>query len=487
MENEIKRYILDNDGYIANFYFGCYGENCIAYEGAVPEGYESLEDWYNNANIRAYKIVDGNLVYDENRDNELQIIYEQEAENNATATHEWVRSQLGTNDSIILDEFSSEVNDNSLVYLEDSGAYKIPQIKVHSETATSTNLKVSNRNLLKNEAVTTNVSGIDITINSDKTITLNGTATSNIEIDLNGTSENTDMLFLIKKEIDYTIGGLVTDTILKLYSYDGTDRTLINSVGNETINLSDSSKITQVVLTIESGKVFDNVTISPQIEIGSTATEYIEHQESDLVTLNLVNNKSTIENELSSYIGGTIIMSDEEVDIDVIYYRYKYLQNEFSNIEANANEISMQVSNVEMNLNNNYSNKDELEQVLEEQKNNITSAYENAIKVSADNTQFNVTQYITQNGVSRLVNNLVTIDVNGIKVAVNTSAFNTLIDNEGFYCRDGDSIVVQMDKDGTLLKNTKLTGITNISDVILLEKYEHETFGVGLAHYWVGD
>lgn len=69
------RYILDDLGYIeeVSFYqMVCNDKTCTEYTGTIPEGYETLEEWAKNANIRAYKIVDGNLTYDSDRDTALQ-------------------------------------------------------------------------------------------------------------------------------------------------------------------------------------------------------------------------------------------------------------------------------------------------------------------------------------------------------------------------------------------------------------------------------
>lgn len=65
------RYELNN-GYICKVFFGCMSGSCTEYTGTVPEGYETLEDWATNANIQAYKIVDGNLVYDDAKNTELE-------------------------------------------------------------------------------------------------------------------------------------------------------------------------------------------------------------------------------------------------------------------------------------------------------------------------------------------------------------------------------------------------------------------------------
>lgn len=68
------RYILDESGYIDSVSctpFNCKDKSCQEYTGTIPSGYDSLQEWAINANIRAYKIVDNNLVYDEAKDAEL--------------------------------------------------------------------------------------------------------------------------------------------------------------------------------------------------------------------------------------------------------------------------------------------------------------------------------------------------------------------------------------------------------------------------------
>ena len=68
-------YILVN-GYVDEISFGgiiqCKSQSCVEYVGAVPEGYSSLIDWASKANIRAYKIIGNNLVYDAAKDAALQ-------------------------------------------------------------------------------------------------------------------------------------------------------------------------------------------------------------------------------------------------------------------------------------------------------------------------------------------------------------------------------------------------------------------------------
>lgn len=83
------RYILNDEGFIEAVSFGCTIEckdkTCTEYTGIVPEGYETLAIWNENANINAYKIVEGNLVYDSEEDARLQSLWaSQEADNKNT-------------------------------------------------------------------------------------------------------------------------------------------------------------------------------------------------------------------------------------------------------------------------------------------------------------------------------------------------------------------------------------------------------------------
>ena len=82
------RYILDDEGYIETISFlytvECNNKSCTGYKGTVPEGYSSLIEWSENAVIQAYKIVNGSLVYDANKETELIAKWEQEKKESET-------------------------------------------------------------------------------------------------------------------------------------------------------------------------------------------------------------------------------------------------------------------------------------------------------------------------------------------------------------------------------------------------------------------
>jgi hypothetical protein len=74
------KYILDDLGFIEAVSYHpieCDNKTWLEYTGAIPEGYESLDDWILNANIRAYKIVENNLTYDAARDAALEAEWEE--------------------------------------------------------------------------------------------------------------------------------------------------------------------------------------------------------------------------------------------------------------------------------------------------------------------------------------------------------------------------------------------------------------------------
>lgn len=86
------RYILNDSGYIEEISFThgivCNNKTCIEYTGSVPEGYESLAEWSDNANINAYKIVDENLVYDSTEDTRLQNLWASQQKTNVSGEYD---------------------------------------------------------------------------------------------------------------------------------------------------------------------------------------------------------------------------------------------------------------------------------------------------------------------------------------------------------------------------------------------------------------
>ena len=100
------RYILNDNGYIQAVSFNnlleCQNKTCTEYTGTVPTGYENLAIWSETANINAYKIVNGNLVFDSEEDARLQSLWgSQEAsgvivESGSNENGSWTKWSDGT-------------------------------------------------------------------------------------------------------------------------------------------------------------------------------------------------------------------------------------------------------------------------------------------------------------------------------------------------------------------------------------------------------
>ena len=105
-------------------------------------------------------------------------------------------------------------------------------------------------------------------------------------------------------------------------------------------------------------------------------------------------------------------MADEEVDIELKYFKSKTLQEEFSKIETNSQQINFTISTMTGEFN---SLKSEVAKNLEDSEESINGILDTL-----------------ENGVGAVKNALVTIDINGISVATNVSKIATLITNNIF-------------------------------------------------------
>ena len=339
------QYILDDNGYVYNAALGCtieceqYGP-CTEYMGAVPVDYTSIEEWLDNANINAYKIVSGNLVLDPVKLAELESEETREAEENRAITAKELYNVLKISSEVNNEEFTAEKKGDNLMILENAGPYTVPafsfskrsiwndltgktwnelQYKTAAYEANTwdtigcgtpvngVEFTTSTKNLLPVEFDTVTQNGVTVTVNGDGSITLNGTATANTELILAGTDTNTAMLFSLRQGITYVKSGL-GDLTLKLYEYDGTDRTLIDSNGNGTLTVNSITRVTEATLYIPSGKELNKVTISPQLEIGATATEFTVNKRSYLKADVLIDNGDVL-----SFNNGTIRFNGKTV------------------------------------------------------------------------------------------------------------------------------------------------------------------------------
>ena len=346
MEEEIDynfmRYDLDTNGYITNVYFGCSSGTCTSYGGQVPEGYEDLEDWYeSNCNIlNAWKIVNNNLVYDVARANALQEIYEKENnENGLVHRHEiyGLEEKINQNSEVLKEQFITSTITNKLIEINNSKALS-PNIKI-TNVSGSLKLIASNKNVLPNEATTQTISGIVFEQNVDRSITLNGTSTEAIEYNIAGSSDNTTSIFVFKKDVKYCLSSNNYQIIM--YNYNGTEREQVYSGTGSAITFNQDRDVTQIVLCVPSGAALTNVTIYPQLEIGTSSTNYVTPETYSLVIdltnitnieyVNVIGNEiyvKTTGNEeeyiaeayLGMHEGYNVVYAIQDVTLELTYY-----------------------------------------------------------------------------------------------------------------------------------------------------------------------
>lgn len=157
-----------------------------------------------------------------------------------------------------------------------------------------------------------------------------------------------------------------------------------------------------------------------------------------------------------------------------------------NDLNNSINDVVNDLNTTNQNLNNNYSTKNEVNELLESQKNEMQKEYTTLVTQTKTQVETSIIEKITTNGVTTLKNTLVTINGKGIMVATNQDLLNTLITNKSFTIKNGNFSLVEITPDGSKLKNTKLEGRTNFDDLMLYEKTIHPTFGIGLAHYHLG-
>jgi hypothetical protein len=255
------RYELDIDGYILHIYFGCYSDtgNCQEYTGEVPTGYNNLIEWSEKALINAYYInSEGNLTLDTERESELKEKIAQDTIDNAPVLHKEIFESNQTMQS----QYRKETKTSDFLVLNKVKNFA-PKVKITNITSPKLSIYTQSYNMLKNDAKTETINGIDFTRLADGSIKINGTATADIEYNLSGSSTNTTPIFVLKKNKIYKVN-VVYDFEMRYFDGETTSQVYVGSSG--TLIPIETKKVTQVLLKIPSGTVA-NTTIVPSINM----------------------------------------------------------------------------------------------------------------------------------------------------------------------------------------------------------------------------
>lgn len=416
------RIIVDSENYFVAGslaeYVECEYGTCQEYTGAIPNGFSSYEDWFVNCNWKsAYKLVNGDLVLDTDKEAELKIKIEQETTDNAPLLY---KDLYGTNE-VLNSQYQKATATGKILALNNvkNVAPIVKLTNINCYAFDKINLIATGKNLLPNEARTTTIDGMRFTINTDGSILINGTATADIEYNIAGTSTNTSPFLAFKKGFNYYLSCGYT---IKMYNYDGIDRTQIYSDTGGLINfVNEDKKITQAVLNIPSGTTINNVTIYPMLNLGTTAESYEKAK------------TKTFEIDFSDVIEEGLLPSDDLFPSDTLFPKgttidYIHIENGLAYISVNGT-ISY-VTKGNLNLLDGYNN------VYTMQDTNIEMTYcinkldgystttemNSAIKKSADEIKLEVNATI--DGVEKGINAQLElkVDTDNLVSEINASA-----------------------------------------------------------------
>lgn len=171
-------YEKDENNYITKVFFGCTSDDGIEYTGNMPAGYSNLVDWANSENILSWYIQEGNLLKDNNKEAELESVYESEYEDNKHVSNKdfkVVSEAVNTVTSSY--PYKTKTVNGKLINVNDAKPLQ-PKIKIdniYPYSYDKVDLLVTGKNMLPNTATSQEISGLTITQNTDRSITINGT------------------------------------------------------------------------------------------------------------------------------------------------------------------------------------------------------------------------------------------------------------------------------------------------------------------------
>ena len=162
-------------------------------------------------------------------------------------------------------------------------------------------------------------------------------------------------------------------------------------------------------------------------------------------------------------------------------------------MRVNENEdLTERLDQIVKDLNNNYPNNDELNEVLENQKSTIIEETSTMIQQNASEVSTSIINKINTDGVTTLKNTLVTIDINGVNVSKNDEDVVSLLDNKGLYVSDGklkedeSNLLMKTDRNGAYFKSATIDGTIKEQGLFQKEVIEDVDFGKGQAGFWIG-
>lgn len=330
------RYKLDNAGYVCAVSFGCYLDTCTEYTGEVPVGYNNLDEWASYACIQAYYISEGNLTLDSERLTECQNKQAQEAIDYAPL----VRKDLYESDEVFDSQYIRQTETGKVIVLENikTIAPRVFITNIEPYEYGKLTILTQGKNMMPCTNKSEKVSGVNFTRNYNRTMSVTGKATANIEYVIS------ECNFTLKANEDYylNLGGLNCEL-----RFDDEGEIAQQYVGaSGLINVPRNIEVSQVVVKISNGQTV-NTTFYPQLEHGKSFTSYAEHK------------CKTLDIDFSSLIKEALFPDDELYPSDELYPRstttINYILIENGSVTVSADGIPHLISGGAVGLFGSYS------------------------------------------------------------------------------------------------------------------------------------
>ena len=202
--------------------------------------------------------------------------------------------------------------------------------------------------------------------------------------------------------------------------------------------------------------VIDNIfeTIKGFKFLPFTASYYgfVHYQAGDLIKVN--GNETVILKHSFVLNGNGTAEAQSLTKTEIKYENTTNPLTRIKNAEIRVNKVEAEITSTVTNVTTLSEDLDALNGSLEniKENQNLVSGQITQLKQDIDSFDFRVVN-IENNGVSKIKNTLVTIDIDGIKVATNESAISTLITNNSFIIKNYDETLAQFNNDGAVLDN----------------------------------
>lgn len=188
---------------------------------------------------------------------------------------------------------------------------------------------------------------------------------------------------------------------------------------------------------------------------------------------------------------GTYVDNIEEDSNDFNDYNWVdtaiVVDSELNDIRNSVNEVDSKAESIKTDLNNNYLTSSEVEAELGTQREDIAliKRQQTDLIQTASEIQASVTE-IVDNGVQSIKNTMVTIDIDGIKVATNIDKFSSLLNNKGLFLYGYGYEVARFTNEGTVLDNLIVRNYF-VSGYHRTEKYIDAEGEKWTAQFFIGE